>query len=346
MNNIDQIFGELRRYKVYVSGMHCASCQILIDDILSEFKFIKNSNIDLDNEIIEIEMDKTKNIEDVLEILNSKLKSNGYNFSLEKKIKEDKNNDILWKAIPIGLVFLVLFILLQKSGILNFGINGEITPITSFIIGLVASVSSCLIIVGGLVLSLSTEEAKNAKGSINNPLILFHSGRLIGFAIFGGILGILGRVIGVNFIFSAILGLLTSVIMFFLGLNLLGIFEKNKFTLPSNIFYFFRKIEHATITPIIIGLGTFFLPCGFTQSMQVAALSSGSFEAGLLIMLFFSLGTLPVLSLLSFGVVPFAHSKHAPLFFKSAGVVIVGFGLISFLASITSLGIISPLFNF
>ncbi len=29
--------------------------------------------------------------------------------------------------------------------------------------------------------------------------------------------------------------------------------------------------------PIIVGVGTFFLPCGFTQSMQIAALSSGSF---------------------------------------------------------------------
>ncbi|MBP6911491.1 sulfite exporter TauE/SafE family protein [Patescibacteria group bacterium] len=48
-----------------------------------------------------------------------------------------------------------------------------------------------------------------------------------------------------------------------------------------------------------MGIGTFFLPCGFTQSMQVYTLSTGSFLAGGLTMLSFALGTLPMLLLLS-----------------------------------------------
>lgn len=81
--------------------------------------------------------------------------------------------------------------------------------------------------------------------------------------------------------------------------------------------------------PILIGAGTFFLPCGFTQSMQIASLSSGSFMGGVLIMLFFALGTFPVLALLSFGSVSFAQSHHAPLFMKSIGIVVIGFGLLT-----------------
>jgi sulfite exporter TauE/SafE len=133
--------------------------------------------------------------------------------------------------------------------------------------------------------------------------------------------------------------------MILLGVNLLSIFKKSTLTLPSNLFAFFRKVEHATLAPILIGIGTFFLPCGFTQAMQIASLSSGSFTSGFLIMLAFALGTLPVLSLLSFGSVSFAQSKHAPLFFKSAGVIVVGLGLFAFLAGLAGLGIISPLFN-
>ena len=79
--------------------------------------------------------------------------------------------------------------------------------------------------------------------------------------------------------------------------------------------------------------------------MQVVALSSGSFMSGLLIMLAFALGTLPMLALLSFGSASFAHSKHAPLFFKSAGVVVIGLGVFALLAGLAGLGIISPLFN-
>ena len=43
---------------------------------------------------------------------------------------------------------------------------------------------------------------------------------------------------------------------------------------------------------------------------------------------------------------PFAHTRYAQLFFKTAGVVVIGFGLLSLFASLAGLGIIKPLFNF
>jgi|GEM_PF-27841 len=266
--------------------------------------------------------------------------------------KEDRSGDkareenVIWQAVPIGLFILALFFILQKSGILNLGIGSGVTPTTSFIIGLIASVSSCLAVVGGLVLSLSAKisEDDDDKSDKKN-FILFHAGRLVSFAVLGGILGAIGSAIGINFIFTAILGIVVSIVMLLLGLNLVGVFTKNKITLPAGIFKFFRQIEHKTLTPLIIGFATFFLPCGFTQSMQVAALGSGSFGSGAVIMFAFALGTLPMLALLSFGSASFAHSKHAPLFFKSAGVVVVGLGLFALLAGLAGLGIIDPLFN-
>jgi hypothetical protein len=73
---------------------------------------------------------------------------------------------------------LALFFALQKSGILNFSVNGSITPTTSFIIGLIASISSCLAIVGGLILSLSAQMGySGTKGK--SAIILFHSGRIL-----------------------------------------------------------------------------------------------------------------------------------------------------------------------
>jgi len=334
----------MKKYTFYVSGTHCASCKILIEDILKEQDFIKNASVDLKKEIVEIETDIDQNIEDIANILTSKIQRNGYKLSVEKKTSEDKNDDI-WKAIPIGLALLALFFILQKSGILNIGIGGKVTPATSFVIGLIASLSSCLAIVGGLILSLSAKVAQDENINNKKPFILFHIGRLLGFALLGGVLGLIGKAIGINFVFSAILGLIASIVMILLGINLIGILKKNTLTLPSNIFSFFRKVEHATWTPILIGVGTFFLPCGFTQSMQFSALGSESFALGSFIMFTFALGTLPVLALLSFGSMSFAHSKYAPLFFKSIGVVVLGLGLFAFLAGLASLGIIEPLFN-
>ena len=194
------------------------------------------------------------------------------------------------------------------------------------------------------MLSLS---AKISQDSVSDTktFLLFHSGRLVSFAVLGGVLGAIGSAIGINFTFTAILGIVASLVMLLLGLNLVGVFKKNKVTMSSGIFEFFRGIEHKTFAPLLLGFATFFLPCGFTQAMQVSALSSGSFIAGSLIMFAFALGTLPMLAFLSFGSASFAHSKHAPLFFKSAGVVVIGLGLFALLSGLAALGIISPLFN-
>lgn len=334
----------MKKYTFHVFGTHCASCKIFIEDVLSGESFVKNVRVNLKDETVDIETDSDQDIEELAATLTSKIKSHGYSLSVDKITKEKQNSEVIWKAVPIGLAFLILFFLLQKSGILNLGIGGQTTPVTSFIIGLIASVSSCLAIVGGLVLSLSAKVSQD-NVSDTKTFFLFHTGRLVSFAILGGVLGVVGSAIGINFTFTAILGLLASIVMLLLGLNLVGVFEKNKISLPSGIFNFFRKIEHKTLTPLIIGFGTFFLPCGFTQSMQVAALGSGGFMSGLLIMFAFSLGTLPMLAFLSFGSASFAHGKHAPLFFKSAGVVVIGLGLFALLAGLAGLGIIKPLFN-
>lgn len=328
----------------HVSGTHCPSCKIFIEDILNEQAGITNTIVDLKKEIVTIDSTLNENQYKLAEILTERIKHNGYSLSV-LKINENKNdNGVIWQALPIGLFFLAVFFLVQKSGILNFGFGGNVTPVTSFVLGLIASVSSCLAVVGGLVLSLSATVSQDRVPD-TKPMMLFHSGRILSFAVLGGALGAIGGVIGISFTLTAILGIVASTVMILLGLNLVGVFKRNMVLLPSSVFGFFRKVEHKTIAPFLVGVGTFFLPCGFTQAMQVAALSSGSFISGFLIMGAFAVGTLPMLALLSFGSASFAESKHASLFFKSAGVVVVGLGGFALLSGLAGLGVINPLFN-
>jgi sulfite exporter TauE/SafE/copper chaperone CopZ len=334
----------MKTYIFHVSGTHCASCKILIEDTLNEQDQIHNVRVDLKKETVEIETENSQSPLELARTLTDTIKSNGYTLTVEKTVKEAQGDSVMWRALPIGLGILVLFFWLQKSGILDLGIGGQITPATSFIIGLIASVSSCLAIVGGLVLSLSAKISQD-NVSDTKTFLLFHAGRIVSFAVLGGILGAVGGAVGISFTFTAILGLVASLVMLVLGLNLVGVFKKNKITLPLGVFNFFRRIEHKTLTPLTLGFATFFLPCGFTQSMQVSALGSGSFVSGMLIMLAFALGTLPMLLFLSFGSASFAHGKHAPLFFKTAGVVVIGLALFALLAGMASVGIINPLFT-
>src|SRR3989344_6047356 len=191
----------MNKYTFYVSGTHCAACKILIEDVLKEQEFVKNAEVNLKRETVEVETDSEQSPEELAELLTSKVKPNGYTLSVEKRIETKLDDGVIWKAIPIGLVFLILFFVLQKSGILNLGIGGTTTPATSFIIGLIASVSSCLAIVGGLVLSLSAKISQD-EVSDTKTFLLFHTGRLVSFALLGGILGLIGDAIGISFTFS------------------------------------------------------------------------------------------------------------------------------------------------
>ena len=97
--------------------------------------------------------------------------------------------------------------------------------------------------------------------------------------------------------------------MFFLGL-------KFQPTLPAFLgkrVHSLKNINH-TLTPFLIECSYVFLPCGFTQSMQIYTLTTGSFLTGALTMFFFALGTLPVLSLLSFSSLGI-HKKHSQEYF-------------------------------
>ncbi len=327
---------------LHINGMHCKACKMLVEDILNEQTGIQGATVNFKNETVTFETE-SDNSRELMENLNEKIGQHGYSLS-EEKIIGEKNNWVIWQAIPIGLIFLGIFFILQKSGILNFGIGGGVTPVTSFMIGLVASVSSCLAVVGGLVLSL-TAKASQDKVSDTKNIILFHTARIFWFWLLGWLLGTLGQAIDINPLFTSLLGLLAAIVMILLGADLVGIFNQSKVTLPAGIFQILKKIEHKIFTPVIIGVGTFFLPCGFTQSMQIAALSSGSFFTGGLIMFLFALGTFPILALLSFGTNSFSSSAYAPLFFKSAGVVVLWLGIFALLAGLAWMGIIPPVIN-
>jgi sulfite exporter TauE/SafE/copper chaperone CopZ len=334
----------MKKYLFHVAGIHCTSCKIYIEDTLKDQNFVRDVCVNIKNETLEIDADTNQTPEELAIFLTNKIRSNNYTVSVDKGGDKKQPDDVLWRAVPLGLGVLVVFFLLQKSGVLNIGIGGQVTVVTSFIIGLIASVSSCLAVVGGLVLSLSAKISQDTRRS-TKIFTAFHVGRLVSFAILGGVIGSIGGLLGNSFTVSAVLGLIASAVMVLLGLNLVGLFKKKSITLPPHVFNFLKKIEHQTFAPIILGGSTFFLPCGFTQSMQIAALSSGSFFSGFLIMTAFACGTLPVLACLTFGSTSFARSKHASLFFTTVGVVVIGLGLFSILAGLAGLSIIKPLFT-
>lgn len=327
----------VEKYTFHVSGMQCATCQALIEQQLNCVEGVSEVSVNFKKKMVQLSLDRRYSIFKWLTILNNHL--NPYHFQLSSE-PEVKKNDDFWLALPIGLSLLLLFIFLQRSGWLHLDMSlARTTPFSSWIIGLVASLSGCLVVVGGLVLSLSGEQASF---SANKKFILsFHFGRLVGFFVLGGILGGLGQLVGISFTFSALVGMLASCMMLIVGFRLVGF---SFFPLPK-FFSLYRYIKQPRF-PFLLGVVTFFLPCGFAQSMQLAALASGSWHVGAIIMLFFSLGTLPILLFISFGGAVMVQSKHSAVLVKVLGIVVIGFGVLTFLIGLVSLRVLPPILEF
>jgi uncharacterized protein len=339
----------MKKYNFHINGIHCNACVLLVEMELKQIHEIKNIKVSLEDNSLEIEgnfEDISKN--EILSEINKILKPHNYEVVLEKAKHHIKWSDFKI-AIPISLIFIFTFIFLQKIGIINMITSSNVNYSTAFIIGIVASLSTCMAVVGGLVLSMSATFAK--EGEKVKPQIMFHVGRLISFFVLGGVIGLIGASFQISNTFMIILSLLVAFVLLILGINLLDVFPSSKklqITLPGFIgkkIHNIKNINH-TLTPFLIGVVTFFLPCGFTQSMQIYALSTGSFWTGSMVMTFFALGTLPVLALLSFGFMGIHKKAQSGIFFKSAGIVVIFFGIINLINSLVVAGIISPIFNF
>lgn len=338
-----------KKYTFHVHGMHCNSCVILTESEINELPHVESAKSSLKNNLIEIEGNfGDKNPEQIAEELTLILKPHGYTLSLEKEIKDKRWSDFKI-AIPIAILFIGLFILLQKVGLVNLVNVSKMNYGTSFIIGIIASLSSCLAIVGGLVLSMSATFAH--EGDKVKPQLFFHVGRLVSFFLLGGVIGALGSVFTLSTSATFTLGIFVGIVMLIMGINLLDIFaftKKAQISMPKFISkraYGISKVNH-TLTPLLVGIATFFLPCGFTQSMQIYTLSTGSFLSGALTMFAFALGTLPVLALVSFSSFSIKDNKNSGIFFKTAGLIVVLFAIMNILNSLVIIGLIKPIFNF
>ncbi len=348
-----------KTYKFHIKGMHCKACELMTESELNEFPYITKVKASLRSNLVEVTGDFSarggstsdggdRSPEQVAEELNVVLIKHGYSLSVEKQIKKVKWSEFKI-AIPITVAFIALYIFLQKIGLVNLVATDKVSHGTAFVIGVIASLSTCMAVVGGLVLSMSASFAK--EGDKIRPQMMFHVGRLVSFFILGGLIGAIGSKFQLTTTSSFVLSLIIALVMLILGLNLLDIFPWAKKLQPgmpkflSKHAFSMSKLNH-TLTPILVGIATFFLPCGFTQSMQIYTLSTGSFTAGALIMFFFALGTLPVLALLSFSSFSIQKSSKSGIFFKTAGLVVIIFAFFNLINALVVIGVIPPIFNF
>ncbi|MFN4181110.1 MAG: heavy-metal-associated domain-containing protein, partial [Candidatus Paceibacteria bacterium] len=142
-----------KKYKFHVNGMHCNSCVLLIEESINAIPNVTKAKASLNGHTLEVSGDfGDLTPREIANLFTDQIKDSVYTVSLE-----NKKHDVSWSefqfAIPIALIFTTLFILLQKTGLVNLTSGSGVNYGTAFVVGIIASLSTCMAVVGGLVLS-------------------------------------------------------------------------------------------------------------------------------------------------------------------------------------------------
>jgi len=334
---------------ISIKGMHCRSCEMLIEDNLLKVKGVNKVSVSHTKGIARIYHDRKLNTQAITAAVNSA----GYDLGTDD-LPILSNN--LTDYIDLGwAIFIVaaLYIVAKSSGLFNLTdlLSGSYSNLwLVLLVGITAGLSSCMAMVGGLVLGISakfSEDHPHASVAEKfTPHLVFNSARVISYSLFGGIIGLAGSVIQLSPVFIGILTVLVGILMLILGGQLIDIFpilKKISFTIPKRISRLvgIKDQSHSTYThknAALLGSFTFFLPCGFTQAMQLYAMSSGNWLTGALTMGVFALGTSP--GLLGIGGLTSAlKGIWAKFFFKTAGVVVIFLALTNLSGGFILLGL-------
>ncbi|OQY65123.1 hypothetical protein B6D29_04415 [Microgenomates bacterium UTCPR1] len=332
----------MNRKVIPIKGMHCRSCEILVEDELSKIQGVEQ--VEVNQKKGEAIVCSNGNI-DQSRIEQAVLNA-GYTLGYdEKKYWFSKNINDYVEVFFYGIALVLIYLIANDLGIFKLvattSNNFASLPIV-FLVGITAGLSTCMALVGGLVLGASSRfaEAHPTATAFQKfkPHLFFNLGRIISYFILGGIIGYAGSFFQLSLTTLGILTIAVGGIMLLLGLQLTELFPRlngMNVTLPKGISRLLGIQEHAKKeyshkNSMIMGAMTFFLPCGFTQAMQLYAISSGSPVTGALTMGVFALGTAP--GLLSVGgMTAFIKGAFAKMFFKFAGVVVVALAFFNIL---------------
>ncbi len=324
----------MQKITVPISGMHCKSCEILVEEKLSEISKIKKIEVNCKKGEAEIFYDAQK--PNMAEIENA-IREAGYSIGVNGKKPLFSKNASDYKDLGIAFMFLFGFYLIAKNlGLASIGVSSASNPSSLgvvFLVGITAGISTCMALVGGLILGISARHSeKHPEASAAQkfrPHLFFNAGRIATYALLGGVLGLVGSSFQLSGLTLGILTIAVGLVMLSLGLKLIGIFprlENGGITLPKSISGVLgiknHTKEYSHKNSFIMGGLTFFLPCGFTQAMQLYAVSTGSFTQGALIMGIFALGTAPGLLGVG-GLASAVKGIFAQRFFKFAGILVV-----------------------
>lgn len=173
---------------------------------------------------------------------------------------------------------------------------------TAFLVGLLGSLH-CIGMCGPITLALPV--FRNAPFALILSRILYNLGRTLTYGLMGALIGLLGQgisMVGAQQWLSILAGILLILIVFVPS----RISTRVSLLKPAHHFTAFVKAKFGNLfrkrtvySTFLIGIINGFLPCGLVYVALTGALATGSVMGGILYMVFFGLGTLPLMFIFS-----------------------------------------------
>ncbi|MHB8961230.1 MAG: urease accessory protein UreH domain-containing protein, partial [Candidatus Limnocylindrales bacterium] len=227
--------------------------------------------------------------------------------------------------------------------------------LVALMLGLAAGVSTCMALVGGLVLGMSASYQSSrpegtGKAAQMRPALVLVGGRVLGYTLFGALLGALGASVAMPPQLTAVLMIGVAIVMLLLGTRLTGLSPRLAGWSPTLPMGLGRRLglagdgapaAYSDTRAATLGALTFFLPCGFTQAIQIFALSTGSPVYAAALLGTFAIGTAPGLLGLA-GLPLVVPSRAKPTLLRLVGVLVIGFALLNGSAGLRLSGFALP----
>src|SRR6266853_954973 len=338
-----------RMLRLKIDGMHCANCEVLIERRFRKIASVRRVKVSSATGMAEISCYGDIDVA----TLQHAIGDDGYTvWLLNEQTSERSDSGTRTNTgrdyIEIAAAFIILFglyLLLGQFDVIsqNLTLPNEVSYGLALLIGVVASMSTCIAVTGGLLLAVAAKynsaTAQLSAAQRFKPHLFFNAGRVVSYTLLGVAIGALGSTFSMSAGASALLMILASILMIVVGLQMLNLFpwlKQLQLRMPKMLAHKIHDLSENKVRggAFLLGASTFFLPCGFTQALQLYVLAKGSFTTGALTMLAFSLGTLPALISLS-ALSSFAKGSFQRYFLKFAGVAVVILGLFNIQSGLT-----------
>ncbi len=344
---------------VPVAGMTCRTCEVRIQRFVGRLPNVQRVRASAVHGRVEIESTAPVPATAIAKAINAA----GYEIGRTPWLASDP---AVWLTAVAGVALVFALVVIAQvtgladlaSGVGNLG-NGGL--LVALLLGLAAGVSTCMALVGGLILALSSSfQARRPASGITEgglgaqmrPALVFMAGRIAGYAVLGAALGALGASVTLPPQVTAILMITVAIVMTILGTRLTGLSPRVATWSPTLPMGLAPRLglgdggagAYSDTRAAGLGAASFFLPCGFTQAVQVYALSTGSPLFAGAIMAVFAIGTAPGLLALA-GLPVVVPSTMRPTLLRLVGVIVIGFAFINASAGIRLSGVALPSFG-